>query len=260
MKRDVPTLLVAALAVVSGCTPETRWGHEAVFAPDLRAYVIARAEPPTLAPLLVVGRLDVTRRIVVVNPITGEKIRCREELGPALGVVTREAATALADDKSGVEVTLPVAMTMPTTWAGALLVPDVATTLMILPFGLRGLLSAPGADSHYADGKRALAAKRYPEAERLFERALARSRSRFGTKIGDGRGAERELLPRRPLRARWPAFGRGARLSARHRARRRPATRALTTTPSDASPASIPARLRPCRSQAPLTVDWPRPR
>jgi hypothetical protein len=63
----------------------------------------------------------VSRRIVIRNAITGEKIRCGEALAPHLALLTSEAATVMHDANASVSVTVPVALTMPTTWGASVL-------------------------------------------------------------------------------------------------------------------------------------------
>ena len=250
--------LLSLLVTLAGCTPETRWGQTAVYAPDLRAYVIARADPPTLAPAMPVGELELSRRIVLTNPITGTKIRCREELSRYLIPISREAATALADENTALEVTLPVVMTMPTSWPGALLLADVAAPLSAFPQTLRAALSAPSARSLYADGKRALEARRYAEAEALFERALAKSNGPFHASSGDG-----------PERASY-YLGALYQIDGRQRDAERAYLRfiqradvrdARAYDDAERRLALIDsAALAPCRSQAPIRFAWPRQR
>src|SRR6202012_622212 len=83
-------LLAPVLAALTGCTPSTRWGDEARYASDFRGYVIAKPGPsPRFVGLPVqVGDTDATRRILLKDPITGEKIRCREQLDDGPGPVT----------------------------------------------------------------------------------------------------------------------------------------------------------------------------
>lgn len=251
-------LLSVAVVALAGCTPETRWGQTAVYAPDLRAYVIARADPPTLAPAMPVGELDLSRRVVLTNPITGTKIRCREELSRYLVPISREAATALADENTALEVTLPVVITMPTSWPGAVLLADVAVPLSAFPQALRAALSAPSATSLYADGKRALEARRYADAEALFERALAKSNGPFHANRSDG-----------PERASY-YLGALYEIDGRKRDAERAYLRFIeradvrdTRAYDDAERrlgALNPVALAPCRSQAPVRFVWPRPR
>ena len=87
--------LMALLAPSIGCTPAGLWGNEARYAPDFRGYVVARS-PDSAAVFL------------PRNPITGKKIRCREQLEPYFAAATRETVTAMHDERVAVSTTMPV--------------------------------------------------------------------------------------------------------------------------------------------------------
>ena len=246
--------LGALLAASSGCTPTARWGDEARYAPDVRGYVIARPGPPRLVATPVqLGEADVTRRILLRDPITGEKLRCREQLDPYLVPITREAATVLHDERAALTVTLPVAMAMPTTWAGTIFSIYVGAPLMAPVEGLRQLMSSPSAGALYARGKRAFDQQRFADAESLLERALAKGRDRPGDaqraayllgilyaqdgRSGDASRALRAFVARADVRAEAAYEDAEKRLAALE-----------------------PAALTSCRSQAPLAFAWPKPR
>lgn len=247
-------LLAALLAASSGCTPTARWGDEARYAPDVRGYVIARPGPPRLVGTPAqLGDADVTHRILLRDPITGEKLRCREQLDPYLVPITREAATVLHDERAALTITLPVAMAMPTTWAGSIFSTYIGSPLMTPSLGLRALMSSPSADALYGRGKRAFDEKRFADAEGLLERALAKGWDQHGEAQRSayllGRLYEQDGRPGEASRA-LRAFV--ARSDVRDAEAYDDAERRLT--------ALDPAALPPCRSQAPLAFVWPRPR
>jgi tetratricopeptide (TPR) repeat protein len=250
----LPFALLAATAI--GCTPETRWGHEAVYAPALRGYVVAQPVS-RLAPELQLGESDATKRLVLLDPITGKKLRCREDLAATLEPYTREAATLLRDDERQFK-TLPAILTMPPAYAGAAFAVDLGQPILAFPELLRRGMSAPNAADLYKDGKLALAGGRLSEAERFFERSLARSRPRF---FGDG--------PDRPERAGYylgAIYQREGRNLEAGRAYRRFIERAdvedaRAYADAERRLAQVdPIGIKPCRSQAPLTITWPEPR
>lgn len=236
----------AVLLSSLGCTPAGTWGNEARYAPDFRGYVIARSP-------------ESSARILLKNPLTEKKLRCREELEPYLVPITREAATTKHDENVALKATLPAGTTVlfPVAGTGVLL-GGLATDLLVLPEGLYWLMRSPGRDTLYDRGKHAFDEKRFAEAERLFERALARSEGSFASPgSAESQRAtyflgilyERDGRPRDAVRAYRQFIERA---DVRDEKAYDEAEKHLT--------ALEPAALAPCRSQEPLTFTWPAPR
>ncbi|MFT3770382.1 MAG: tetratricopeptide repeat protein [Minicystis sp.] len=239
MKRHA--LFCAAVFVSSlGCTPAGTWGNEARYAPDFRGYVIARSP-------------DSRARILLENPITEKKIRCREDLEPYFTPVAGEIATRVHDENMALAGTLPPTMTVMFPLAGTgVLLAMVEGELLAPSEGLHLLMRSPGRDSLYERGQRAFTEKRFAEAERLFERALAKPHGDVDTQRSTyflGILYEQE----------------GRRQDAAH-AYRRFIERAEVRDEKAYDEAEKhlmaldPAAFKPCRSQEPLTFTWPAPR
>jgi tetratricopeptide (TPR) repeat protein len=115
-------LLVVLAALLGGCiTPVTEYGGEARYAPAYRSYVFSgdeKSDDPAASVY------------VLVNPITGDKLRCREDVHRWLGVY-QDALTDKAHD-ANVEIA-----------AGVMF--GVATPALAAAPALLALLSVPGA-------------------------------------------------------------------------------------------------------------------
>ncbi|APR86169.1 Hypothetical protein A7982_11518 [Minicystis rosea] len=167
MKSWLPGL--AALAAASiGCTPAGLWGNEARYAPDTRGYVV-RHKPDSAAML------------VLWDPLTGKKLRCREELDRHFLPVAREKATVLSDERTAMTTTMPVSLPIIPLTAGGVLLNMLGAGIQSPAEGLHWLLSSPSADTTYERGKRAFDMHHDAEAKRLFELARLKSGGNFDT-------------------------------------------------------------------------------
>jgi hypothetical protein len=245
MRRHALTL-AALLASSTGCTPAGTFGTEARYAPDVRGYVVARS-PASSA------------RLLLKNPVTARKMRCREELDPYLVPITREAATRMHDQKVALTTTLPATLLLMLPVAGAGSVFDMAGAVVQgPPEGLSWLMGSPGRETLYRRGKRALDEERFTEAERLFERALARPFGPF-----DSRGSAETQRSTYFLGLLYERHGRPGDAA---RAYRQFVERAEVRDEEAYEHAERrlsaldPAALAPCRSQEPVTFAWPAPR
>jgi hypothetical protein len=238
MRRFV--FCLAPLVTASlGCTPAGLYGNEARYAPDQRGYVVARS----------LGSED---RLVLSNPITGKKIRCREQLEPYFAAVTRETATRMHDENVAAIAALPESLLLlPVGLIGGVLVVG-HDVFLAPPQALNRLMSSPSADSLYESGKRAFDEKRFSEAELLFERALGKRGANPNVQRSSyflGILYEREGRSRDAVRAYVEFIERAVVRDEKAYAEAEEHLAALE-----------PKALAPCRSQETLTFAWPAPR
>lgn len=151
-----------ALAVLVGCSPADRYGSQIRYAPSFRAYVLA---PET-------GSDDpVTEDAIVLrDPITQQKIRCREHLEKWVDAYRRDAHDRLHDEAW--EIASPIVMAPATVVAAAALdVLMISISVAELPYQIARSEDGAGV---YERAETAFAAERWGEAARLFELALVR--------------------------------------------------------------------------------------
>ena len=246
MKRGIVLAMFGALAaVVAGCTPQGTWGNHAIYAPDLREYVL-EASP---------GSRSV---MALVNPITGKKIRCREDLDRYLPAITRSLATGVHDLNMVPAVGIPaILVTAPLAVPGGVLI-YAGGVIGAGPAELfYRALESPAPDALYEKGTQAFEQHRDAEAELLFERALLKSLEPASGGTGPdvmragyflGILYERAGRPRDAGRA-FKMFVERAQV--RDEAAYRQAEERLVSL----DPAALPA----CRSRAPVTFAWPPP-
>lgn len=242
----------AILASSIGCTPAGTWGNEARYAPDFRGYVIERS-PASSAKLL------------LESPINAKKLRCREDLEPYLTPITRERATRMHDENMALAATLPPAMTVMLPLGGSgLLFGMAGTELLAPPEGLYRLMRSPGPDTLYDRGKRAFDEERFAEAERLFERALAREHSPpIEGGLFDSRPSVETQRATYFLGVLYEKDGRprDAARAYRQFIERAEVRDEKAYDDAEKRLAAIePTAMAPCRSQAPITFTWPAPR
>jgi hypothetical protein len=245
--------VAALIAASAGCAPARQWGTEARYAPEVRGYFIGHAIQPSL--------LHPTK--LLRDPATGKKLRCREQLEPYLGPITDEVATRAHDSNASLATLLvTMGVLLPVSAAGVTF-GGAGEDLLTIGEGFGLLLSSPSAGTLYARGKRAFDEKRPREAERFFERALAKWgrviddpwTPRFDGRFGPldverssyflGLLYEGEGRPRDAARAYRQFVERAA---VRDRAAYEEAEKRLA--------ALEPGAVAPCRSQEPLTITW----
>jgi tetratricopeptide (TPR) repeat protein len=150
-------VLFGLAVAAAGCgTPEMRYGHTARYSPYHRGYVVTRADlthaPPSSMAVLVLR-----------DPLTDDKIRCREQLLPWLGGQGR-ATDATVRVENDVERSAFVLLPLSIVASAGLMVGVVA----IAP----GLIAAPSETAYYEKGVAAFQAGRYDDASNALETAL----------------------------------------------------------------------------------------
>lgn len=159
------TRLFALVFVVGwgvACSPADRYGSQVRYAPSFRAYVLAADsgsdDPPT------------EDAIVLRDPITQRKIRCREHLDKWADAYRQDAIDRLHDEAW--EIASPILMAPATVVAAlALDVLMVSVSFAELPYQMAR--SEDGTSLH-EKAEEAFARDRWVEAARLFELALVR--------------------------------------------------------------------------------------
>jgi len=167
-----PTLRIAAgslfwatIATTTGCASgPTRFGDSARYDATVRAYVLAPEHGPDE---------EVDRRQIVIlgDPLTGEKLRCREQLEPWLALQRAVASDGLHDEN--VAIGSIVAMSPFVAVGSAIIILGVVVASpAFVP------IAAGSSSSSYAlyeRGTELLAAKQYGEAASHFQRAVVKS-------------------------------------------------------------------------------------
>jgi hypothetical protein len=161
---------VAALLSFSGCSAAHRYGAEARYAPSFRGYVLAPDN----------GADDPARDDIVMllrDPVTDRKIRCREELERWVRHYRTKAIDEVHDENW--EIASPILMA-PATVVAALGV-DVAVIgigVAMLPFELA---RSEGADSIYERGVEAFRREHWRESTSLLELSLVKGQRGLAT-------------------------------------------------------------------------------
>ncbi len=160
-------LVVWSLALATvGCNPEERFGSHLRYAPSYRAYVLAPPtgsdEPP-----------DEESVMVLVDPITERKIRCREELAKWSEPYRRHAADVAHDE--GWEIASPFLVAPATVVAAAAFdVLLLSVAFVELPYQLaradEGIVS-------YERGLDAFERAAWDDAATAFELAMVKDRT-----------------------------------------------------------------------------------
>lgn len=159
-RARVLLLVIASLWAVA-CGPATRFGDRARYAPDYRGYVIGDPDHRNLF----VGEV-----IVLRDPITQRKIRCREDVLARLPRATESLSRYAEEDNA-----------LAGSMLGLVPISTAGTTFMIAGSGLIGIAGLPAraaasraSTDLVKDAVKAMNRRDYAAAASLLERALAR--------------------------------------------------------------------------------------
>lgn len=165
-KASVLLLAAAALCMVA-CGPTTRFGDKARYASDYRGYVIGDPDHRNL----LVGEV-----IVLRDPVTRRKLRCREEVLPRLQRAT-ESLSRYAREDNAAAGSLSGLLPFSAPGVGLMMVGSE----LIVTAGLPGHLAASRSSTGLVrDAVKEMDRKDYTAAASLLERALARDESPHG--------------------------------------------------------------------------------
>ena len=143
------------------CTPAGRWGDRAFYSPAHRGYVIS-ANAPDERPK---AYSDI---IVLVDPLEGRKLTCREDVQSFLGAHTR----VRSDDvkRENIAIATSISLFPFTALAGAgLYVGMIGAGYTIAP----AFLAVPDAQDSYREGLELFEKRRFGAARQKLEVALA---------------------------------------------------------------------------------------
>lgn len=150
------------LVATTGCASAGgQYGHHARYAPAVRGYVLSaetgRDDPAPDAPF-----------VLLTNPLTEEKIRCREDVARWLAPHQDEAAARVHDENLAVAGGIALApLGVAGSYVGVFAHALIATTQ--IP---RYAAGAPSAEDHYRAGVDHAEQTRFDEARISLERAL----------------------------------------------------------------------------------------
>ncbi len=156
---------LAMASTLVACSPQARWGTRAEYASDYRGYVLRKItdDPKDEA------------RYLLRDPITQKKIRCAEELEPALDA-SRRTLTSVAHNENA--VTVSTLSLFPLTGVGAGLGIGGQSIARQADW-VYWIAASPFSRTLYKEGLMAFEEKRYAEAARVFERVLAKEQEHF---------------------------------------------------------------------------------
>lgn len=159
LHRMILLLIGLGLAAL-GCTPQERFGKEAFYSPAHRGYVLAR-ESYRHRPL------PGTEVVVLTDPLTGTKIKCREGLEPYLEPIVHSTSEQVSRENTTLVSAIVLAPVVGVGVDFAIAGLSVAS-LAQLPEMLR--FTSP--DSHVEMGLSNLKEKEFADARWHFESAL----------------------------------------------------------------------------------------
>jgi len=167
-----PTLRLAAGAILWGTTATmagcasgpTRFGDSALYDSTVRAYVLS----PVHGPDEQVDRRDI---VILGDPLTGEKLRCREQLEPWLALQRAVASDDIHDENVG--ITSLVALSPFVAVGSAIVILGiVVASPVFIPVAAGSSANAYGL---FKRGAELFASKQYAEAASHLQRAVVKS-------------------------------------------------------------------------------------
>jgi hypothetical protein len=242
-------LIVAVALFVTGCaaaTPESKYGHTAAYSPVYRAYVLTKADLSKGAAGSASPGPGGPEVLLLRDPLTDDKIRCREQL---VGWLDAQARATDTEVRSNYDMNRSLVIMGPFT---------LATAAVLMPVVVLGGLSLtphliadyPSEHTYYEQGARAFAAGRYGEARQALETsisldALFRGRKAYALYYL-GLAYEQEHQEELARRA-FVAFVRRAMVAD-----------ATAYSEAEARLARLGAEVPGCESTAPVTLSWAR--
>jgi tetratricopeptide (TPR) repeat protein len=168
IRAKAQVLLLAAVAVwMVACAPATRFGDKARYAPEYRGYIVG--DPDHGNPLI--GEVALLR-----DPITGRKLRCREEVVARLPRAAESLARYAREDNATAESALGL---YPLFGTGVVLV--LLGNGLALTAELPAQVSASRSSTNLVrDAVKEMDRRDYAAAALLLERALARDERPHG--------------------------------------------------------------------------------
>jgi tetratricopeptide (TPR) repeat protein len=177
--------LLAVLALwLGGCASATDYGDQVRYAPAFRSYVLAIYD----------GSDDpLASAHVLVNPVSGEKLRCKEDVHRWLGVHQDAARDAAHDANVGTAAGVmygaaapalaaaPSVAVMASTPAGALLVGGLLAIEVGLLIEMIGL--SDGGQVHFEEARLLFEQRRWAEAAARYELAILKDGSLVGSSL-----------------------------------------------------------------------------
>jgi tetratricopeptide (TPR) repeat protein len=161
MNRALLLVLVVVASLSAACTPTARWGNEAFYSAAHRSYVIAaerQGEHPEVG----------ADAIVLFDPVSGDKLVCREDVLEVLAAHATAASDVVELDNAALASGL---LTEPVSGlAGAAILAGLLVfELTMLP----AYAATDDAQDHLEAGEEAVDEGRYEEAKKELMVALA---------------------------------------------------------------------------------------
>lgn len=168
--RSLQTALTLALSL-SGCaTAPSVFGNQARYSPAFHGYVMAAqngSDDPSIGDAVLVLR----------DPVTGNKLRCREDVEQWREVYEDTAEDRVEDDNAATAAGVTAGI-----FFGAVVAMEPTSSLLVtstlsLESSLYDLLRSENGPELLAAGVVLYQRKRFPQAARVIERALAKDAS-----------------------------------------------------------------------------------